>query len=118
MEYPITTPSEPGQYESEKLGDRAHLQINERGQASTVVSRYGVEYTHPILNLAAWAAEYGPFRELSDTDPEPDPEALAAEAAQVAAELDVVLTTLDTAQIETLAAQIKADATETEKAAA
>lgn len=73
MEYPITTPSTPGVYESAKLGDRAQLQINEQGQASTVVNRYGVEYTHPILNLAAWAAEYGPFRELDMGEPEPDP---------------------------------------------
>ncbi|MDR6868740.1 hypothetical protein J2Y69_003364 [Microbacterium resistens] len=79
MDYPLILPTAPGAYETEKLGDRAQLRINNQGQGATTVKRHGVEYTHPILNLAAWAAEYGPFRALdSDTDPEPtDPEPLA-----------------------------------------
>lgn len=79
MDYPIILPAAPGLYESEKLGDRARLRIADNGNASTVVEREDTSYTHPILNLAAWAIEYGPFRSLAETDPEDptDPEALA-----------------------------------------
>lgn len=78
MDYTIHDPSAPGVYESEKLGDRAQLHVNEFGQALTVVSRYGVEYTHPILRLDAWAAEYGPFRLIDGEEPPTDPGETAA----------------------------------------
>ncbi|AWY04871.1 hypothetical protein PBI_FLOOF_34 [Microbacterium phage Floof] len=73
MDYPIILPAAPGDYVPKKLEGRAILRIDANGTASTVVEREDTSYSHPILNLAAWAIEYGPLRAV-DADPEPDPD--------------------------------------------
>ncbi|UDL14808.1 hypothetical protein SEA_GRETCHEN_34 [Microbacterium phage Gretchen] len=106
MDYPINTPTAPGEYTSAALEEQnGTLTVRTDGTAITSSVIRDTTYSHPILNLPSWAELFGPFRELTgDDDPEPpapeantEPDPAAAEAAKGAPD-DETTTTHDAAE--------------------
>lgn len=118
MDYPITTPTAPGDYTSAALEEQnGTLTVRADGTAITSSTIRGTTYSHPILNLPSWAELFGPFRELDDED-DTDPDGSAAVALIVNALADELEAAMAAPDTETPEITPKNDPTEAAEEAA